>query len=805
MMDVPLEGVDADPVAATVAFFVDFRDLYQLGDPATELIPKRVFDSGNGGQVVQYRQHVSGVSVLGASIAAYVVDGSLRATLGTWLPTTEGLPVDVAPALRGWQVVPPATRGATTRLLSPPALVIADGRIVPGLAEGPVLAWQLDTLGGNGRSSTLVDANSGAQLTEAWGVPEADTWENYDADYDSPDQLYASACWWCAYADWGDQDDNGGWEASEDPASDLLDLQSSLTWIQLFYAVFAHDGWQDEGDDNDTLYNFLYVSREGGLNASGDGKDGIMLFDRGMVARDVVAHEYAHLWTYHESRYMYAGETGAIAESLADSFAVWLDMSRGANDPHLLNEATDRGTARDWCTPGNYGDPDHVDPLQDSNGIGLLPTTPTTDGDGNDTNDKGNVHSNSGILNAAACRLTNGHVKDGYDIPAYGWLNTARIYYPLVMLGGVGEFTTFEQFGTGLWLMQALGSEKYAQGSTETNPIAACHVGSALASVGVITWAEDADCDGVYDAQQDDDGDLVPNPEDNCPFIPNPSQANFDADEYGDACDGDIDGDGIHNWYDNCKYASNPSQADFDDDGVGDACEDSDGDSIKDSSDNCPAVSNPGQADLDVDRIGDACDDDDDNDGIPDTTDNCPRTPNPDQANGDSDALGDACDNCPTASNTSQSDCDEDGVGDACEPAVAAGLALLCLPELATELLGAGTEISLLPGDFVPLPANCPQCNESLGRDWSLSTPANLRVTGSAGLTLELVDRHGNVLARSDGTEREVVLAFSTGPGWGYRAPGTDNAFTDDLQLVLVTGLGEGAESLPTTLGLAWE
>jgi hypothetical protein len=68
----------------------------------------------------------------------------------------------------------------------------------------------------------------------------------------------------------------------------------------------------------------------------------------------------------------------------------------------------------------------------------------------------------------------------------------------------------------------------------------------------------------------------------------------------------DDDGDGIPNDDDNCPNVPNPGQEDADGDGVGDAC------------DNCPDVSNPGQEDADGDGIGDACD-------------NCPNHYNPDQ------------------------------------------------------------------------------------------------------------------------------------------------------------------------------
>lgn len=72
----------------------------------------------------------------------------------------------------------------------------------------------------------------------------------------------------------------------------------------------------------------------------------------------------------------------------------------------------------------------------------------------------------------------------------------------------------------------------------------------------------------------------------------------------------DNDGDGIpfatgysFRVNDNCPDAPNPDQADFDEDGYGDVC------------DLCPEIANPEQEDFDLDLAGDLCDLDDDNDG----------------------------------------------------------------------------------------------------------------------------------------------------------------------------------------------
>jgi hypothetical protein len=79
----------------------------------------------------------------------------------------------------------------------------------------------------------------------------------------------------------------------------------------------------------------------------------------------------------------------------------------------------------------------------------------------------------------------------------------------------------------------------------------------------------------------------------------------------------DNDGDGIPDDEDNCPLVANPDQLDTDlggGDGVGDAC------------DNCPVDANPEQEDFDSDGIGDTCDPDDDNDGVDDAVDDCPGT-----------------------------------------------------------------------------------------------------------------------------------------------------------------------------------
>jgi thrombospondin 2/3/4/5 len=116
--------------------------------------------------------------------------------------------------------------------------------------------------------------------------------------------------------------------------------------------------------------------------------------------------------------------------------------------------------------------------------------------------------------------------------------------------------------------------------------------------------------------------------QDNCPFIPNPNQADSDKDLVGDACDSgiDLDRDGIQDSKDNCPRVANSDQLDTDNDGIGDACDnDKDNDGIPNHLDNCELVPNPDQEDANNNGRGDACERDRDGDKYDDEHDNCPN------------------------------------------------------------------------------------------------------------------------------------------------------------------------------------
>jgi len=277
--------------------------------------------------------------------------------------------------------------------------------------------------------------------------------------------------------------------------------------------------------------------------------------------------------------------------------------------------------------------------------------------------------------------------------------------------------------------------------------------------------------------------DGVPDYQDNCPSLFNPSQTDTDGDYRGDNCD-------------NCPQDPNGLQEDGDSDLVGDIC------------DNCLSISNPLQGDVDGDLVGDVCDDDSDADGILNTDEGILGT-DPLSPDTDSDGLCDGSidvtiiapclggpDNCPVDSNPSQADINQDGIGDACQDSDGDGLTDAEEDSNGNGVVDTGELDPFLPdsdgdgvcdGPVIPASAscmiagdNCPALSNPLQEDSDLD--------GRGDVCDDDIDGDG------------IINTVETSSGTNPLNPDTDSDRVCDgaVEVFVINACGAGPDNCPT-------
>ena len=167
------------------------------------------------------------------------------------------------------------------------------------------------------------------------------------------------------------------------------DSEADAAWENLgrtydyYRDTFGRDSYDNSGAELVASVHFCETPGEDFANAYWNGDQ--MVFGEGYAAPlDVTAHELTHAITDRTADLVYQGESGALNESISDIFGSNLDPGDWEIGEDLPN-----GAIRDMADPGRFGDPAHVDDYD------------TRPNDGDPANDRGAVHSNSGIPNHA--------------------------------------------------------------------------------------------------------------------------------------------------------------------------------------------------------------------------------------------------------------------------------------------------------------------------------------------------------------------------------------------------------------------
>ncbi|HJZ32875.1 MAG TPA: M4 family metallopeptidase [Hyphomicrobiaceae bacterium] len=236
------------------------------------------------------------------------------------------------------------------------------------------------------------------------------------------------------------------------PADAMRAFQNTGFVRDFYYVVLGRSGLEAAGaKTNIPLESYVRYSSEQNAywcpaQSVSCPKAKVMVYGPGFAgALDVVGHELTHGVIQHEADLVYADESGAVNEALADIFGTLIEFQaregagnwligealpgyseaspmRSMADPHLKGpgSASLFNKAMPFSVTANRGQPDHYseyvvrsDPLCDTTWDYL----------------SGCVHFNSGVLNKLAYLVSEGGEHKGEAITGIGRLKLARIAY----------------------------------------------------------------------------------------------------------------------------------------------------------------------------------------------------------------------------------------------------------------------------------------------------------------------------------------------------------------------------------------
>lgn len=400
---------DAAPEDVARKFLADNRDLMGFADDFDERLEVSHTEShAAGSNHVFFQQHVAGVAVFEGSVQVHIdqrgrviayKDHRISRSGGS---TEPGVAADkaLAAAREHWP------HGAPKN--DKPKLCWFRDRDGKTKLAWEVALYDEETLH---HSRYFVDAKSGTMLFKFTEVCEAIRTHDANNDRFLPGAKVL-------------EDDQG---TTNDAVARAAHEHAKIVH-DYFQEKFGRDSYDGQGAPIVSTvhfkrnYNNAFWTSRFRQMVYGDG-DGVR-FGPLAQALDVVGHELTHAVSSMTARFIYAEQSGALDESFADVFGLFVtnddeivdwEVGEGVYTPFRSGDAL-----RDVSRPTRFGQPDHMDDFE-SLEPGELPDP--------EKNDNGFVHGNSGIPNKAAFLAIAGGTHHGIEVQGIGRDKAEQVYY----------------------------------------------------------------------------------------------------------------------------------------------------------------------------------------------------------------------------------------------------------------------------------------------------------------------------------------------------------------------------------------
>ncbi len=403
------KGPAARPEEVGPEFLRQYGTLFGVGDAQRDLSAPEIETADGERTFLRYRQMRDGVPVLGGELVLQVAGGRVISANGELAPL-EGLNTDPSLDAATAQATALAAVGkdhpGASLECTPPTLAVY---WAPLLGPGDDLArlvWQMEVTSPGMpelREMVLVDAHRGVIALRFNQVDTALNRYIYNGSSGSiPGTLVRT---------------EGG------PSTGDTDADNAYTLMGDTYGFYWTHHGRDSVDDIGLALRATvhYSSATSCPNAFWNGHQTV--FCDGLVADDVMAHEWTHAVTQYSSGLFYYYQSGAINEALSDIWGEFVDLTngRGNDGPSvrwLLGEdLASLPVLRSMKNPPAYNDPDRM--------LSSLWNCDTG------FSDQGGVHTNSGVLNKAAYLITDGGSFNGETVVGLGIPKAAAIFYEL--------------------------------------------------------------------------------------------------------------------------------------------------------------------------------------------------------------------------------------------------------------------------------------------------------------------------------------------------------------------------------------